>query len=282
MTPLERLAWLRKLRLVGLYASLMAVGSVLLAPFAWLLATALKSESADLFAYPPEFIPDPIVWGNFAKAWSILPFPLYIFNTFFIAITTVLITLFLCSLTGYALARMRFRGRKFILYAVLATTMVPFQVLLIPLFIVTLRLGLVDSYAGVILPVAVNAFGIFLMRQAFTTIPIDLEDAARIDGCGDFTIYARIMLPLVKPAMATLAAFTFVAQWNDFLWPLVVLKSRDLYTLQLGLASLQGVFGVNWRYISAASIIALAPTIAFFLLTQRFFTRGLAAGAVKE
>ncbi|MBT4097928.1 MAG: carbohydrate ABC transporter permease [Gemmatimonadetes bacterium] len=282
MTPLERLAWIARLRLVGLYLSLLAVGSVLLAPFAWLLATALKSESADLFAYPPEWIPDPIVWGNFAKAWSILPFPLYIFNTFFIAITTVLITLFLCSLTGYALARMRFRGRKFILYAVLATTMVPFQVLLIPLFIVTLRLGLVDSYAGVILPVAVNAFGIFLMRQAFTTIPIDLEDAARIDGCGDFTIYARIMLPLVKPAMATLAAFTFVAQWNDFLWPLVVLKSRDLYTLQLGLASLQGVFGVNWRYISAASIIALAPTIAFFLLTQRFFTRGLAAGAVKE
>ena len=282
MTPLERLAWIARLRLVGLYLSLLAVGSVLLAPFAWLLATALKSESADLFAYPPEWIPDPIVWGNFAKAWSILPFPLYIFNTFFIAITTVLITLFLCSLTGYALARMRFRGRKFILYAVLATTMVPFQVLLIPLFIVTLRLGLVDSYAGVILPVAVNAFGIFLMRQAFTTIPIDLEDAARIDGCGDFTIYARIMLPLVKPAMATLAAFTFVAQWNDFLWPLVVLKSRDLYTLQLGLARLQGVFGVNWRYISAASIIALAPTIAFFLLTQRFFTRGLAAGAVKE
>jgi putative chitobiose transport system permease protein len=282
MTPLERLAWMARLRLVGLYLVLIAVGSVLLAPFAWLLATALKSESADLFAYPPEWIPDPIVWGNFAKAWSILPFPLYIFNTFFIAITTVLITLFLCSLTGYALARMRFRGRKFILYAVLATTMIPFQVLLIPLFIVTLRLGLVDSYAGVILPVAVNAFGIFLMRQAFTTIPIDLEDAARIDGCGDFTIYARIMLPLVKPAMATLAAFTFVAQWNDFLWPLVVIKSRDLYTLQLGLASLQGVFGVNWRYISAASIIALAPTIAFFLLTQRFFTRGLAAGAVKE
>ena len=282
MTPLERLAWIARLRLVGLYLSLLAVGSVLLAPFAWLLATALKSESADLFAYPPEWIPDPIVWGNFAKAWSILPFPLYIFNTFFIAITTVLITLFLCSLTGYALARMRFRGRKFILYAVLATTKVPFQVLLIHHFIVTLRLGLVDSYAGVILPVAVNAFGIFLMRQAFTTIPIDLEDAARIDGCGDFTIYARIMLPLVKPAMATLAAFTFVAQWNDFLWPLVVLKSRDLYTLQLGLASLQGVFGVNWRYISAASIIALAPTIAFFLLTQRFFTRGLAAGAVKE
>ena len=115
--------------------------------------------------------------------------------------------------------------------------MVPFQVLLIPLFIVTLKLGLVDSYAGVILPVAVNAFGIFLLRQAFTTIPTDLEDAARIDGCGPFTIYARIMMPLVKPALAAQAAFTFVAQWNDFLWPLVVLKSRELYTLQLGLAS---------------------------------------------
>jgi putative chitobiose transport system permease protein len=270
------------LRTLGVYTALLGVGGLLLAPFAWLLSTALKHESADLFAYPPQWIPDPVVFGNFAKAWGILPFPLYIFNTFFIAITTVFLTLFLCSLTGYALARMRFPGRKFVLYAVLATTMVPFQVLLIPLFIVTLRLGLVDSYAGVILPVAVNAIGIFLMRQAFSTVPRDLEDAARIDGCGDFTIYARIMLPLVKPALATLAAFTFVAQWNDFLWPLVVLKSREYYTLQLGLASLQGVFGVNWRYISAASIIALAPTIVFFLLTQRFFTRGLAAGAVKE
>jgi putative chitobiose transport system permease protein len=176
---------------------------------------------------------------------------------------------------------MRFRGRQVILYLVLVTTMVPFQVLLIPLFIVTLRLGLVDSYAGVILPVAVNAFGIFLLRQAFTTVPQDVEDAARIDGCGDFAIYARIMMPLIKPALATQAAFTFVAQWNDFLWPLVVLKSRELYTLQLGLASLQGVFGVNWRYISAAAVISVIPTVLFFLLTQRFFTRGLTAGAVK-
>jgi putative chitobiose transport system permease protein len=266
---------------IALYALLLCVGAVLLAPFGWLLSTALKAESADLFAYPPQWIPDPIVWGNFAKAWDILPFGLYIFNTFFIAITTVLLNLLLCSLTGYALARMRFAGRQAILYTVLATTMIPFQVLLIPLFIVTLKLGLVDSYAGVILPVAVNAFGIFLLRQAFTTIPKDLEDAARIDGCGDWQIYARIMLPLIKPALATLAAFTFVAQWNDFLWPLVILKSREYYTLQLGLASLQGVFGVNWRYISAAAIISLAPTIIFFLFTQRFFTRGLTSGAVK-
>ncbi len=264
-----------------IYALLLAVGALLLTPFAWLLSTALKAESADLFAYPPQWIPDPIVWGNFVKAWNILPFGLYIFNTFFIAITTVLLNLLLCSLCGYALARMRFPGRKTILYIVLATTMVPFQVLLIPLFIVTLKLGLVDSYAGVILPVAVNAFGIFLLRQAFSTIPTDIEEAARIDGCGDLMIYARIMMPLIKPALATLAAFTFVAQWNDFLWPLVVLKSRELYTLQLGLASLQGVFGVNWRYISAASVIALVPSVIFFLFTQRFFTRGLTSGAVK-
>jgi putative chitobiose transport system permease protein len=269
------------LRTAAAYALLVAVGALLLAPFAWLLSTALKAESADLFAYPPQWIPKPVVWGNFTKAWEILPFELYIFNTFFIAIATVLINLLLSSLAGYALARMRFPGRQAILYTVLATTMVPFQVLLIPLFIVTLKLGLVDSYAGVILPVAVNAFGIFLLRQAFTTIPIDIEDAARIDGCNDLQIYARIMLPLVKPALATLAAFTFVAQWNDFLWPLVVLKNRDLYTLQLGLASLQGVFGVNWRYISAASVISLIPTVLFFLFTQRFFTRGLTSGAVK-
>ena len=264
-----------------LYALLLCVGAILLAPFSWLLSTALKAESADLFAHPPQWIPDPIVWGNFVKAWDILPFGLYIFNTFFIAITTVLLNLLLCSLTAYALARMRFAGRQAILYIVLATTMIPFQVLLIPLFIVTLKLGLGDSYAGVILPVAVNAFGIFLLRQAFTTIPKDLEDAARIDGCSDWQIYARIMLPLIKPALATLAAFTFVAQWNDFLWPLVILKSREYYTLQLGLASLQGVFGVNWRYISAAAVISLVPTIIFFLFTQRFFTRGLTSGAVK-
>ncbi len=265
-----------------LYTLLVVVGVALLLPFAWLLSTALKSEAADLFSYPPQWIPDPVVWSNFVKSWDLLPFGLYIFNTFFIAITTVILNLFLCSLTGYALARMHFFGRQAIFYAVLATTMVPFQVLLIPLFIVTLKLGMVDSYAGVILPVAVNAFGIFLLRQAFTTIPLDLENAARIDGCNDFTIYARIMLPLIKPALATQAAFTFVAQWNDFLWPLVVLKDRDLYTLQLALASLQGVFGVNWRYISAASIIALVPTVIFFFFTQRFFTQGLTSGGVKE
>ena len=270
------------LQRLGLYLVLLLVGTALLLPFIWLLSTALKSESADLFSYPPQWIPDPIVWSNFIKSWNLLPFGLYIFNTFFIAISTVVLNLFLCSLTGYALARMRFVGRQVIFYAVLATTMVPFQVLLIPLFIVTLKLGLVDSYAGVILPVAVNAFGIFLLRQAFTTIPLDLENAARIDGCNDFTIYARIMLPLIKPALATQAAFTFVAQWNDFLWPLVVLKDRDLYTLQLALASLQGVFGVNWRYISAASIIALVPTVIFFFFTQRFFTQGLTSGGVKE
>ena len=272
---------IRTVQLLLLYGALLGIASLLLAPFAWLLSTALKAESADLFAFPPQWIPDPIVWSNFAKAWDILPFIRYLYNTFYIAIATVLINVFLSSMTGFALARMHFRGRQFILYAVLATTMVPFQVLLIPLFIVTLKLGLVDSYAGVILPVAVNAFGIFLLRQAFSTIPKDLEDAARIDGCSDWHIFSRIMIPLVKPALATLAAFTFVSQWNDFIWPLIVLKNRDLYTLQLGLASLQGVFGVNWRYISAASIIALVPTVLFFLFTQRFFTKGMTAGAVK-
>lgn len=271
----------RTVQLLLLYGILLGIAGLLLAPFAWLLSTALKAESADLFAFPPQWIPDPIVWGNFAKAWDILPFMRYLYNTFYIAIATVAINVLLSSMTGFALARMQFRGRQFILYAVLATTMVPFQVLLIPLFIVTLKLGLVDSYAGVILPVAVNAFGIFLLRQAFSTIPKDLEDAARIDGCSDWHIFSRIMIPLVKPAVATLAAFTFVAQWNDFIWPLIVLKNRDLYTLQLGLASLQGVFGVNWRYISAASIIALIPTVLFFLFTQRFFTKGMTAGAVK-
>ena len=271
----------RTVQLLLIYGALLGIASLLLAPFAWLLSTALKAESADLFAFPPQWIPDPIVWSNFAKAWDILPFIRYLYNTFYIAIATVLINVFLSSMTGFALARMHFRGRQFILYAVLATTMVPFQVLLIPLFIVTLKLGLVDSYAGVILPVAVNAFGIFLLRQAFSTIPKDLEDAARIDGCSDWHIFSRIMIPLVKPALATLAAFTFVSQWNDFIWPLIVLKNRDLYTLQLGLASLQGVFGVNWRYISAASIIALVPTVVFFLFTQRFFTKGMTAGAVK-
>jgi len=264
-----------------LYAMLICIAVLLLAPFAWLLSTALKAESADLFTFPPQWIPDPIVWDNFAKAWNILPFIRYLLNTFYIAIATVMINLVLSSMTGFALARMKFAGRQVILYAVLATTMVPFQVLLIPLFIVTLKLGLVDSYAGVILPVAVNAFGIFLLRQAFSTIPKDLEEAARIDGCTDFQIFYQIMIPLVKPALATLAAFTFVAQWNDFIWPLIVLNNRDLYTLQLGLASLQGVFGVNWRYISAASIIALVPTVVFFLCTQRFFTKGATAGAVK-
>ena len=239
-------------------------------------STALKAESADLFAFPPQWIPDPIVWSNFAKAWDILPFIRYLYNTFYIAIATVLVNVFLSSMTGFALARMHFRGRQFILYAVLATTMVPFQVLLIPLFIVTLKLGLVDSYAGVILPVAVNAFGIFLLRQAFSTIPKDLEDAARIDGCSDWHIFSRIMIPLVKPALATLAAFTLSAE-RFYMATHRAEKPRSLHAATVA-GWPAGAFGVNGATL-AASIIALVPTVVFSLPSV---TKGMMAGQGKD
>ena len=262
--------------------SLISVG-----PLLWLVSTALKSADENIFKYPPSFIPDHITFSNFVGVWNQVPFFEYILNSVIVAVFTIILNLVFSSLAAYPLARMEFKGKSFIFYAILATIMVPFQVIMIPIYLMVLRLNLIDSvsdiagYAGLILPFAVNAFGIFLMRQAFLGIPKELEEAAVIDGCNVFQIWGRVLMPLVKPSLATLAIFTFVGAWGEFLWPSIVLTRQEMYTLPVGINNLQGVFSANWRFIAAGAIISTIPILVFFVALQRYFISGQTQGAVK-
>ncbi|MCK7484459.1 MAG: carbohydrate ABC transporter permease [Bacillus subtilis] len=266
-----------------IFISIISIG-----PFLWLLSTALKSPEENIFSYPPAFIPESFTLSNFIGVWNQVPFGAYIINSFIVAIITIILNLVLSSLAAYPLARMNFKGKNFIFYAILATIMVPFQVIMIPVYLMVLRLNLVDSVsdfaglAGLILPFAVNAFGIFLMRQAFLSIPKELEEAAVIDGCSSFDIWRRIFIPLTKPALATLAIFTFVGAWSEFLWPSIVLTNQKMYTLPVGLTHLQGAFSSNWRFIAAGAVLSIIPILMLFLALQRYFIGGTTQERLKS
>ena len=275
------------LKKLSTHLFLIILSIISVGPFLWLLSTALKSENENIFSYPPSFIPEHITFANFIGVWNSVPFAAYIINSSIVCVFTILLNLILSALAGYPLARMEFKGKNFVFFAILATIMVPFQVIMIPVYLMVLRLNMVDSisafsgFSGLILPFAVNAFGIFLMRQAFMSIPKELEEAAVIDGCNAFQIWRKIMLPLVKPALATLAIFTFVGAWSEFLWPSIVLTKQQMYTLPVGLTHLQGVFSSNWRYIAAGAVISIIPILVVFLALQKFFIEGSTQGAVK-
>ena len=256
-------------------------------PFLWLISTAMKGGGEDIFSYPPVIIPQAPTFKNFIGVWKQIPFMRYFWNSFIVAGATVGLNLILSSLAAYPLAKMNFRGKNFIFFAILATIMVPFQAIMLPIYLITLKLNLVDSnnavmgYLGLILPFAVSAFGIFLMRQAFLQIPKELEEAAIIDGCNAWQIWWKILMPLVKPSLAVLAIFVFIGAWGEFLWPSIVLTKTDLYTLPVGVNALQGIFSANWRYIAAGSIISTIPIVIFFVAMQKYFVSGSTDGAVK-
>lgn len=266
---------------------LIFVSVVSVFPFLWLISTAFKGPSENIFQYPPVFIPKEITWDNFSGVWKQIPFIAYFLNSFIVAAFTVILNVIFSALAAYPLARMSFKGKNFIFYLILATIMVPFQAIMLPIYIIILKLGLIDSvskiagYTGLILPFAVNAFGIFLMRQAFLAVPKELEEAAFADGCNIFQIWRQILLPCVAPTCAVLAIFTFIGSWGEFLWPSIVLTDKSLYTLPVGINDLQGMFSSNWRYIAAGSIISIIPIIIFFLSMQKYFISGHNEGAVK-
>ena len=218
---------------------------------------------------------------------TFMAFMLYFFNSMVVAGFTVLLNLILSALAAYPLARMDFKGKKTVFYATLATIMIPFQAIMLPVYLIVLKLNMVDSvnsvmgYLGLILPFAVNAFGIFLMRQAFLAIPKEMEEAAFVDGCNVFQIWWKVLLPMVKPTLAVLAIFTFIGSWGEFLWPSIVLTKKALYTLPVGVNDLQGMFSANWRFIAAGSIISTIPILVFFIAMQRYFISGENDGAVK-
>ena len=269
------------------HLTLILVSLLSIFPFLWLLSTALKGPDENIFQYPPEFFPKVPTWDNFSGVWKQIPFMLYFWNSMIVAGFTVLLNLILSALAAYPLARMDFKGKKITFYAILATIMIPFQAIMLPVYLIVLKLNMVDSvnnfmgFLGLILPFAVNAFGIFLMRQAFLAIPRELEEAAFVDGCNVFQIWWKILIPMVKPTLAVLAIFTFIGSWGEFLWPSIVLTKKALYTLPVGVNDLQGLFSANWRYIAAGSIIATVPILVFFIAMKRYFISGENEGAVK-
>jgi multiple sugar transport system permease protein len=275
------MAGARRRRRLGLLAAaltyaLLSLGAIImLLPFVWMLSTSLKTQ-ASVFVYPPEWIPNPVQWRNYADVVSVMPFLRYVANTTFVATSITFLHLAVSSLAAYAFARLRFPGRNRLFFAYLATLMVPGQVTLIPNFLIVKYLGWIDTYQALIIPQIFTAFGTFLLRQYFLTIPNELEDAARIDGASAFGIYWRIVLPLSGPALATLAVFTFTAQWNNFLWPLIVINDEQMRTLTVGLRALVGEFTVQYPLLMAGSVISVLPMLILFLLAQRFFVRGIA------
>ncbi|MFZ3588969.1 carbohydrate ABC transporter permease [Bacillus sp. DJP31] len=263
------------------YTLLIVVTILMVGPFLWLLSTSLKSGSENIFAYPPQFIPEKFTLQNYVEVMKAFPFWTYLMNSSIVAVLTVALNLIFCSLAAYPLARMQFRGKNIVFILIISTMMIPFQLLMIPIYLLCLELGLQNTYAGLVLPHATTAFGIFLMRQAFLTIPYELDESARMDGANSWQIWWRILMPLVKPSVVTLAIFTFVMAWGDFLWPLIILNDQSMYTLPLGLTTLAGSFSNNWRYIAAGSVISVLPIIIFFAILQRHFIEGAMKGAVK-
>jgi putative chitobiose transport system permease protein len=269
-----------RLATTGRYIGLLALAAFTTFPLLWLLSTALRT-TGPVFGFPPNVLPWPASLANFATVWQTMPLPRFFLNTVILCAAAVVLNLLLCSMAAYPLARMEFPGRRVVFALLLSTLMLPGHVGLIVNFVTLLRLRLVDTYAGVLLPGAVSVFGIFLLRQAFLTVPQEMEDAARIDGASEWTIWWRVMLPAIAPALATLALFEFVAVWNSFLWPLIVLKSPDKYPLAVGLLYLSGLFAHNTRAVAAGAVMMTVPIIAVFLFTQRYFMRGLTVGAIR-
>ena len=263
------------------YLLVYGLALTMLFPFLWMVSTSLKTES-QVFAWPPQLLPAPVEWGNYREAWAIAPFGRYFFNTALVAITVTGVSLFLNSLAAYAFARLQFRGRDLLFMLLLATMMIPFQVTMIPTFLILERLGWLDSYLGLTVPGFAGAFGIFMLRQFMLGIPEDLLDAARMDGCSELRVYAQIVLPLSKPALATLATFTFMGAWNDFILPLMVVKSDEMRTLTLAVAALSsGLYVMSFPLMMAAATFVILPVLVAFLLAQRFFTRSIVLGGFK-
>lgn len=269
------------LKVVLTYSILITIAIAMLIPLLWLTSTALKNPTENIFQFPPQLFPQRPTLENFVRVWQSQPFGQYFLNSLFVSGLTVTLNVFFCSLAAYPLARLNFVGKDWIFTAVISTIMIPFQIVMIPLYILTVQLGLKNSYLGVIFPAIASAFGIFLLRQAFMGVPKEMEEAARMDGCSELGIWWNVMLPSVRPALVTLTIFVFIGAWSDFLWPLLVLDDPNYYTLPLGVAKLAGTFSLDWRLVAAGSIVSIAPILLFFLLMQRYIVPSEAGSGVK-
>ena len=265
----------RKVRGWISHVLLIIVAIVFLGPLVYAVSTSLKPAD-EVFTPTPELFGSEIRWQNYADAFTFAPFGRYFLNSLFVAIVGTLVVVIASSLSAYAFARLRFRGREQLFVLFLGTLMVPQEVLIVPMYWLMQSLGWVDSYWALILPWAFTAFGTFLLRQFFLTVPTELEEAARVDGCGPFGSFLRIMLPLARPAIAVLTVFTFIAFWGSFLWPLIIVNSvAEKGTVPLGLAQFIGQQGTQWNLMMAASVLAMLPTVLLVILLQKHLVRGL-------
>jgi multiple sugar transport system permease protein len=260
---------------------LMPVALLMLVPFVWVIVTSLETLPQTQH-FPPILWPGTFQWSNYPRAWSSVPFSTWFVNTIIVTVTVVASNLVFCSLAAYGFARIKFWGKSVAYFFLLATLMIPVQVVLIPTFLIVKQMHLLNTLGALIVPNLANVFGIFLLTQFFRTLPIELEEAARIDGASRLSILLRIVVPLSLPALATLAVIQFLWTWNDFLWPLVtILTNQDAFTLQLGLATFQGAHNTQWHLVAAANIMSMLPMIVLFLLAQRYFVRGIATQGLK-
>ncbi|MFH1367636.1 MAG: carbohydrate ABC transporter permease [Elusimicrobiota bacterium] len=264
----------------GWYLLLAAVGVFMIAPFLWMLSTSLK-DSSSVFTYPPEWIPKPVEFVNYIKAWNAAPFGRFFFNSIFVAVCVTFGQVFTSSLAAYAFARVEFPGRDKIFLCYLATMMIPGQVTMIPVFILLKYIGWIDTFKALIIPTMFTAYGTFMLRQFFLTIPKELEEAAVMDGFSRWQIYYKIIMPLSKPALATLSTFVFLGNWNEFMWPLVITSSVEMRTLPLGLVTFQGQYMTDWNLLMAASTMVLLPVLFVYIFNQKFITKGIVMTGLK-
>ncbi len=261
--------------------SMLVILLVIAFPFLWLIISSFKHEK-DIISFPPRIFADSYTLDNYIKVWTTIPLLDYIKNTVIFAGGTVITSVFFDSLAGYAFARMRFKGKSVLFYFVLLTMMIPFQVFMIPLFIEVNLLGMLDTYAGLIIPRMTTAFGIFMMRSFFITLPDSLEEAARIDGLSEFNIFLKIMLPLSKPTLLSLGIFTLMNSWNDLLYPLILTSSSKMRTLPAGLALFTGQNISFYGPVMAGTVISMLPLLVVYIFAQKYFVQGTAMSGMKE
>ncbi len=267
--------------LIASYLVLAIAGIISLIPFLYVVSTSLK-DTASLFSYPPEWIPSEPTLDNFRSLLTDHPYLRWTLNSLIVASAVTIIKVVIDSMAGYAFAKMSFPGKDALFLVVLMTLMVPFAATLIPLFLIVRSLNLTNSYLGLILPALASPIGIFMMRQFIESLPSDLENAARLDGCSEFQIFRRVILPLMKPGLVVLGVFTFMTQWTSYLWPLVINTREEMFTLTVGVQSLRSLFTVDWGILSAGAVLSMLPLILVFLFLQRYFIAGSIAGALKE
>nr|WP_245850886.1 carbohydrate ABC transporter permease [Paenibacillus herberti] len=268
--------WIKGLSYLILFSGLW----IMILPFLWMISSSFKTLE-QVNEIPIRWIPTEFHFENYLEVFRVIPMAKFMGNTVFVSFIVTVVTLMICAMAAYAFARLEFRGRDALFFCYLATMMVPDQVTMIPNFIMMKYFGWIDSYYALTIPKFFSAFGVFMLRQFFLTIPRELEEAATIDGCSRARTFWSVVLPLAKPALVTLGIFTFLGEWNSFLWPLIVTNNVDLQTIQVGLRTFQGEFGTQWNLLMAGTVIAELPIIALYIFAQKYIIAGIATSGIK-